>query len=119
LHLSSDILVSKVPCKCNLYRYTLAEGSCPKSYGVNVARLAGLPESVLAAAAERSAALESGSGCVNGGAAVGGLVCAALAAASTAEEQEVATGAGGRKKVVSLRDAWVNARRALGLSEKM
>ena len=43
------------------FLYTLERGSCPKSYGVNVARLAGLPESVLAAASKRSAALEANS----------------------------------------------------------
>ena len=41
------------------FLYTLEKGSCPKSYGVNVARLAGLPENVLVAAARRSAALEA------------------------------------------------------------
>ena len=41
------------------FLYTLEKGSCPKSYGVNVARLAGLPERVLLAAARRSAALEA------------------------------------------------------------
>ena len=40
------------------FLYTLTEGACPKSYGVNVARLAGLPESVLGCAARRSAASE-------------------------------------------------------------
>ena len=29
------------------FLYTLGEGSCPKSFGINVARLAGLPEEVL------------------------------------------------------------------------
>ena len=29
------------------FLHKLAPGACPKSYGVNVARLAGLPESVL------------------------------------------------------------------------
>lgn len=40
------------------FLYTLASGNCPKSYGVNVARLAGLPESVCLAAARRAAHLE-------------------------------------------------------------
>jgi DNA mismatch repair protein MSH6 len=40
------------------FLYKLRPGACPKSYGVNVARLAGLPERVLAAAAARAAALE-------------------------------------------------------------
>ena len=29
------------------FLYTLGEGSCPKSFGINVARLAGLPSDVL------------------------------------------------------------------------
>ncbi|KAL2641782.1 hypothetical protein R1flu_009369 [Riccia fluitans] len=41
------------------FLYKLAPGPCPKSYGVNVARLAGIPEAVLKRAAERSAELES------------------------------------------------------------
>ena len=84
------------------FLYTLAAGSCPKSYGMNVARLAGLPESIISAAAERSAALEHG-----GAAGVGGLVRAAFAAAA---EEEEAAGDGKR-----LRGAWDNARRALRL----
>jgi DNA mismatch repair protein MSH6 len=42
------------------FLYTLASGNCPRSYGVNVARLAGLPESVCLAAARRAAHLEAG-----------------------------------------------------------
>ncbi|BBN02356.1 DNA mismatch repair protein MSH6 [Marchantia polymorpha subsp. ruderalis] len=41
------------------FLYKLAPGPCPKSYGVNVARLAGIPEPVLERAAARSAELES------------------------------------------------------------
>ena len=40
------------------FLYTLTSGACPRSYGVNVARLAGLPESVCVAAAARAAHLE-------------------------------------------------------------
>ncbi|XP_077230446.1 MUTS homolog 6 [Tasmannia lanceolata] len=40
-----------------LYRLTL--GACPKSYGVNVARLAGLPSSVLVKAAMKSGEFEA------------------------------------------------------------
>ncbi len=29
------------------FKYTLGDGPCPKSFGVNVARLAGLPDDVL------------------------------------------------------------------------
>ena len=42
------------------FLYTLASGACPRSYGVNVARLAGLPERVCLAAARRAAHLEDG-----------------------------------------------------------
>ncbi|KAI5077327.1 hypothetical protein GOP47_0007151 [Adiantum capillus-veneris] len=41
------------------FLYKLASGACPKSYGVNVARIAGMPESVLKRAAVRAAELES------------------------------------------------------------
>jgi len=40
------------------FLYKLTEGSCPKSYGVNVARLAGLPEDVVQAAAKASKEME-------------------------------------------------------------
>lgn len=40
------------------FLYTLSPGACPKSYGVNVARLAGMPESILRRAGARSAELE-------------------------------------------------------------
>ncbi|XP_062194119.1 DNA mismatch repair protein MSH6-like isoform X2 [Phragmites australis] len=43
-----------------LYRLTL--GSCPKSYGVNVARLAGIPASVLQMANEKSSDFEANYG---------------------------------------------------------
>ena len=40
------------------FLYKLTEGSCPRSYGVNVARLAGLPEDVVRAAAKASKEME-------------------------------------------------------------
>ncbi|XP_030532528.2 DNA mismatch repair protein MSH6 [Rhodamnia argentea] len=40
------------------FLYRLTPGPCPKSYGVNVARLAGLPESILQKAASRSREFE-------------------------------------------------------------
>lgn len=40
------------------FLYKLVMGACPKSYGVNVARLAGMPESILQRAGSRSAQLE-------------------------------------------------------------
>jgi len=44
------------------FLYRLRPGACPKSYGVHVARLAGLPERVLERAAQRAAALEAACG---------------------------------------------------------
>ncbi|KAJ4730458.1 DNA mismatch repair protein MutS [Rhynchospora pubera] len=41
------------------FLYRLTSGSCPKSYGVNVARLAGIPASVLQKAADKSNEFES------------------------------------------------------------
>lgn len=41
------------------FLYKLCPGACPKSYGVNVARLAGMPESILQRASARSSELES------------------------------------------------------------
>ncbi|XP_062083571.1 DNA mismatch repair protein MSH6 [Humulus lupulus] len=41
------------------FLYKLIHGACPKSYGVNVARLAGLPDSVLQNAAVRSSNFEA------------------------------------------------------------
>lgn len=41
------------------FLYTLGEGPCPKSFGVNVARLAGLPDDVLQKAKLVSAAFEA------------------------------------------------------------
>ncbi len=40
------------------FLYTLGEGVCPKSFGINVARLAGLPEEVLKIAEKKSSAFE-------------------------------------------------------------
>ncbi len=40
------------------FLYKLVEGACPKSYGTNVARLAGIPAGVVAKAAAFAAQLE-------------------------------------------------------------
>ncbi len=48
--------IMQVPDICFLYKLT--EGACPKSYGTNVARLAGLPDAIVQRAAEFSASLE-------------------------------------------------------------
>ena len=42
------------------FLYELREGACPKSYGTACARLAGMPEAILARADELAAALEHG-----------------------------------------------------------
>ncbi|XP_038987619.1 DNA mismatch repair protein MSH6 isoform X2 [Phoenix dactylifera] len=44
------------------FLYRLTPGSCPKSYGVNVARLAGIPASVLQTAMAKSREFEAGYG---------------------------------------------------------
>jgi DNA mismatch repair protein MSH6 len=44
------------------FLYKLTPGSCPKSYGVNVARLAGIPASVLQRANEKSSDFEASYG---------------------------------------------------------
>ena len=40
------------------FLYTLTDGACPKSYGVNVARLAGLPDEVIKRASSFATQLE-------------------------------------------------------------
>jgi DNA mismatch repair protein MSH6 len=40
------------------FLYTLTPGACPKSYGMNVGRLAGLPPSIVSRAAECAARVE-------------------------------------------------------------
>lgn len=40
------------------FLYTLADGACPKSFGINVAKLAGLPDEVLSKAKQKSVAFE-------------------------------------------------------------
>ncbi|KAI4341663.1 hypothetical protein MLD38_026357 [Melastoma candidum] len=44
------------------FLYRLTQGACPKSYGVNVARLAGIPESILLRAAVKSREFEESYG---------------------------------------------------------
>jgi DNA mismatch repair protein MSH6 len=41
------------------FLYTLGEGTCPKSFGINVAQLAGLPEEVLRKAKQISSTFEA------------------------------------------------------------
>lgn len=57
------------------FLYKLAEGAAPKSYGINVARLARLPQEVLDLAQEKSRQFEAfmdGSGGADGGDGNGG-----------------------------------------------
>lgn len=57
------------------FLYTLTDGACPKSYGTNVARLAGLPAELVVRAASLSHALErEGSSTCEGTVAAPGLV---------------------------------------------
>ena len=53
---SSDDVVDKSNIT---FLYTLGDGPCPKSFGVNVARLAGLPDDVLQRAKKISAVFEA------------------------------------------------------------
>ena len=52
-HLPSTTVVVQVT-----FLYTLTDGACPKSYGVNVARLAGLPDEVIKRASSFATQLE-------------------------------------------------------------
>lgn len=44
--------------ECITFLYKLAEGNCPKSYGFNAARLAGLPQNIINQAREIAMNLE-------------------------------------------------------------
>lgn len=44
--------------ECVTFMYKLAKGSCPKSYGFNAARLAGLPQNIITRAHEVARNLE-------------------------------------------------------------
>ena len=57
LRLDTMLLRLSPPQVCFLYKVT--SGACPKSYGHNVARLAGLPASVVAQASVKAAELEA------------------------------------------------------------
>jgi DNA mismatch repair protein MSH6 len=59
---AADDDAAEAPLDDVTFLYVLTPGTCPKSYGVNVARLAGLPHSVLSCAAAKAAAVEKGSG---------------------------------------------------------
>eukprot|EP00887_Chlorella_sp_A99_P007330 scaffold2.g7330.t1 len=117
------------------FLYKLTDGSCPRSYGVNVARLAGLPDAVVRRAAEVSeqveAARKGGGGgagpCggesearpmdVDGGAAAGpGAGSVARGAAQLLRRVAAAVGGdGGEGGWEGVREAWTAARRQLAV----
>ncbi|CAM6117172.1 unnamed protein product [Calypogeia fissa] len=57
-HMSCKVGIGEDGLEEVVFLYKLAAGACPKSYGVNVARLAGMPESVLRRATERAEEIE-------------------------------------------------------------
>lgn len=58
-HMGCKVASTKGGLEEVTFLYKLCPGACPKSYGVNVARLAGMPESILQRASARSSELES------------------------------------------------------------
>lgn len=57
-HMGCKVASSKEGLEEVIFLYKVCPGACPKSYGVNVARLAGMPESILQRASTCSAELE-------------------------------------------------------------
>lgn len=57
-HMGCKVASSKGGLEEVTFLYKVCPGACPKSYGVNVARLAGMPESILQRASTCSAELE-------------------------------------------------------------
>ncbi|GMH33654.1 hypothetical protein BSKO_01488 [Bryopsis sp. KO-2023] len=57
-HMACHVTPSKTGVEEVTFLYKVVEGACPKSYGMNVAKLAGLPSSVVEMAAEISADME-------------------------------------------------------------
>ena len=70
------------------FLYTAVPGAAPSSFGLNVARMAGLPDDVLCRAAELAARLQCGSGRVSSSG--GGVEEAAEAERVAAEVERVA-----------------------------
>lgn len=64
-----------IPSAQVTFLYRLTDGACPKSYGTNVARLAGLPDSVVRRAAAKAAESEAARTCGGQGAAAGAPSC--------------------------------------------
>ncbi|KAK3133294.1 hypothetical protein QOZ80_6AG0534770 [Eleusine coracana subsp. coracana] len=61
-HMACEVGVGEGGLEEVTFLYRLAPGACPKSYGVNVARLAGVPASVLQRANEKSSDFEASYG---------------------------------------------------------
>lgn len=77
-------------CKCTLqvtFLYTLSNGACPKSYGPNVARLAGLPASIVQRASQLSSCLEASA--TRNGLSLNAAVAADLRSNSTAVPKQL------------------------------
>ena len=90
------------------FLYTLRPGSCPKSYGTNVAALAGVPERVLVRAARAAAAMERKlAGAFASGEDEGELKKNASLAPSEAEALRRALAA---RDAEALGEAWASAR---------
>lgn len=60
-HMACQVAKGNTGLEEVIFLYKLRNGMCPRSYGVNVARLAGLPDVVLQRAAKMSMKLEEGS----------------------------------------------------------
>ena len=101
-HMSAAIETDENGDEQVTFLYTLAPGACPKSYGVNVARLAGLPESVLAVAKQASRRFEAARGRTGKGAAI-----AAARNASRVVRTE------GGADATAIRAAWADARASM------
>ncbi|XP_047048385.1 DNA mismatch repair protein MSH6 [Lolium rigidum] len=61
-HMACEVGIGEGGLEEVTFLYRLTAGSCPKSYGVNVARLAGIPASVLQRANEKSIDFEANYG---------------------------------------------------------
>lgn len=112
------------------FLYKLSEGSCPRSYGVNVARLAGLPEPIVRRAAAVSERIEAARQAAATAAAAGGecsaapmevdgvdaATAAATSAPAAAELLRAALAGAEGGDMEGVRAAWAQARRRLGVA---
>ena len=88
MHMAADVGGAVAPGRERVtFLYKLTPGACPRSYGTNVARLAGVPDAVVDRAAALAAGLEAGAGL-----AVAGGVPRAVAAAVRAVAAAAAAG---------------------------